>query len=153
MQTTLALFAAIAAFGSPPRVKLVVIVDGKPVKFEGTQPRTIKGRVMVPLRGVFESIGAYVEYNPVLKRITARRNNEDIEMRVGDKIARKSGAEILMDVPPITVRGRAMVPLRFLAESMGASVGFDKANNTVNIATATDPPPPNDEGGGGSTGG
>ena len=149
MQTTLALFAAVAAFGSPPRIKLVVIVDGKPVKFEGTQPRSIKGRVMVPLRGVFESIGAYVEYNPVLKRITARRNNEDIELRVGDRVARKSGAEILMDVAPITYQGRAMVPLRFLAESMGASVSFDKANNTVNIATATEPDPPESTGGGG----
>src|SRR3954467_13580241 len=108
---------------------LVVNVDGKPVKFEGTQPRTISGRVMVPLRGVFEAIGAYVEYNSVMHRIIARKQNEDLELHIGDKIAKKNGAEIKIDVAPITVGGRAMVPLRFLAESLGASVDYDKANN------------------------
>jgi hypothetical protein len=143
----IAVFAlsVVPAFAEP----LVVKVDGKVVEFQGTRPKTVSGRVMVPLRGVFEAIGAYVEYNPVLHRIVARKQNEDIELRIGDKIAKKNGSEITIDAPPIAVRGRAMVPLRFLAESLGANVEYDKANNIVNITTTektTDPkegvPPP-----------
>jgi len=124
-----------------------VTVNGKAIAFKGQQPRTVTGRLMVPMRGVFESIGAYVEYKEVLHRIVARRANETIEMRVGDKVANRNGTEIEMDVPPITVGKRAMIPLRFIAESLGATVNFDKAKNEVQIFTTEDlpgvkPPPP-----------
>lgn len=114
---------------------LSVLVDGKPVHFETGQPRTIKGRVMVPLRGVFEAIGAYVEYDNANRMITAKRNNESVELTLGERIARKNGAEILMDAVPEVINGTTMVPLRFLSEALGAQVEFDKANNRVSIST------------------
>jgi hypothetical protein len=139
--------ASIGIVGSASAAPTTVTVNGKLVTFKGQQPRTVTGRLMVPMRGVFESIGAYVEYKEVLHRIVARRANETIEMRVGDKIANRNGTEIEMDVPPITVGKRAMIPLRFLAESLGATVNFDKAKNEVQIFTTEDlpgvkPPPP-----------
>ena len=102
---------------------------------------------MVPVRGVFEAIGAYVEYNPVLHRVAAKRANESIELRMGDKIAQRNGAEIELDVAPVSIHGRMMVPLRFIAESLGADVQFTKATNTVDIFTnenipGVKPPPP-----------
>lgn len=124
--------------------KLVVTVDGKPVEFRTGQPVTYQGRVMVPLRGVFEAIGAYVEYDPANHTITAKRNGEDVYLKLGSKIARKNGAEILMDVRPQVLRKTTMVPLRFLAEALGAKVGFDKANNVVAITTAPAPSDPED---------
>lgn len=134
------------AFATGPGVT-TVRVNGKPVRFSGTQPKTLTGRVMVPVRGVFEAIGAYVEYDSVFHRVKARRANEDIELALGDKIATRNGAEIELDVPPQTIRGRMMVPLRFIAESLGSSVEYVKATNTVEITTNGDlpgvkPPPP-----------
>jgi hypothetical protein len=113
----------------------VVMVDGKPVKFLTGQPRTMKGRVMVPLRGVFEAIGAYVEYDEENRIISAKKNSETVELKLGEKIARKNGAEIMLDAPPDVVGGTTLVPLRFVAEAMGAKVNFDKANNQVLITT------------------
>jgi len=132
MKIIAAAILSLLAQGPPP---LVVTVDGKPVAFRTAPPQTVKGRVMVPLRGVFEAIGAYVEYDPANRLITARRNNEDVQLRVGDPIARKNGAEILMDVKPSVVRGTTLVPLRFLTEALGAKVNFDKPNNRVDIST------------------
>jgi len=130
------LLAALAMIGvAYQQNHLVVTVDGKAVEFKGSQPQTVKGRVMVPLRGVFESIGAYVEYDSANRIITARKNSEVVELRLGERIAKKNGAEIELDVEPATLGGRTMVPLRFIAEAMGSKVGFDKANNRVSITT------------------
>ncbi|MCC7231109.1 MAG: hypothetical protein IT203_12010 [Fimbriimonadaceae bacterium] len=131
------------AIGNP----IVVTVDGKPVKFAGTRPQNVSGRIMVPVRGVFEAIGAYVEYNPVLHRVTARRENESVELRLGDKISNRNGAEFELDIAPMTIRGRMMVPLRFIAESLGADVNYVNELNEVQIITNSNlpgvkPPPP-----------
>lgn len=116
-------------------VPLAVLVDGKPVKFAAGQPRTMKGRVMVPLRGVFEAIGAYVEYDAENRIVTAKKNNETVELKMSEKVARKNGAEIMLDSPPDVMGGTTYVPLRFIAEALGGKVEFDKANNQVRIAT------------------
>jgi hypothetical protein len=138
---------ALMSMGAPGSPAPVVKVNGKPVNFHGTPPQTISGRMMVPVRGVFEAIGAYVEYNSVHHRVNARRANETIELRAGDRIAKRNGAEMELDVAPLSIRGRMMVPLRFIAESLGADVNFTKATNTVDIITDGDlpgvkPPPP-----------
>jgi len=127
----IALSSVAMAGGEYPLVK----VNGKPVEFKGTQPHAIVGRVMVPVRGVFEAIGAYVEYNPVNHRVTARRANEEIDLGLGDKLAHRNGAEIELDVAPLTIEGRMMVPLRFIAESLGATVDYVKDTRTVEITT------------------
>lgn len=139
----LALGALALANGPNPIVK----VNGKAVDFKGTLPQTVRGRMMVPVRGVFEAIGAKVQYNSVLHRVSASRANENIELRVGDKLANRNGAEIDLDVAPLIIHGRMMVPLRFIAESLGAEVVFTKDTNTVDILTDGDlpgvkPPPP-----------
>jgi hypothetical protein len=118
----------------------VVRVNGKPVQFAGTQPQTVSGRLLVPMRAIFEAIGAYVEYNPVLQRVVARKDNEVIELRAGDRVARTNGAEIELDVAPTSLHGRMMVPLRFIAESLGADVAYSKSTNTVDIVTDSDLP-------------
>jgi hypothetical protein len=125
----------------------IVRVNGKQVVFPGTKPQTVTGRTMVPMRGIFEAIGAYVEYNPVLHRVNAKRENESIELRAGSKVAQKNGIEIELDVAPMTINGRMMVPLRFIAESLGADVSYTKQTNTVDIVTngeipGVKPPPP-----------
>jgi hypothetical protein len=128
-----AVFAALSlsATDSP----LIVKVDGKTVKFRHEQPHAVSGRTLVPLRGVFEAIGAYVEWDPLERKVTCRKSNEEVELRIGEQVARKNGAEIQIDVPPRIMHGTTMVPLRFIAESLGAKVYFDSGNNVVEITT------------------
>ena len=87
------------------------------------------------MRGIFEEMGAYVEYDTTKKRVTARMGNEELQLTLGDRIARRNGAEILMDLPPQVVEGTVMVPLRFIAESLKAKVEYLKAENLVKITT------------------
>ena len=118
--------------GKPP---ITVSVNGTPVKFDDTPPQPVAGRMMVPLRGVFEAIGAYVEYDNTVRTITVRQGNKDIELRIGEKVARHNGAEVLLDVAPLLMKGHAMVPLRFLVETLGATLDFDGVKNHIEITT------------------
>lgn len=118
-----------------PVTPISVVLDGEPVTFEGAQPQTLMGRIMVPLRGVFEKIGCYVEYDPANHIITAHYQNQTVIIRMGNRIANRNGAEIMMEVPATIVGGNALVPLRFLAESIGAKVEWDESSKTVTITT------------------
>lgn len=119
----------------PPPTPINVTVDGEPVTFDGAQPQTVMGRIMVPLRGIFEKIGCYVEYDSANHIITAHYQNQTVEIRMGNRIANKNGAEILMEVPATILKGNALVPLRFLAEAIGAKVEWDEDTKTVSIST------------------
>lgn len=124
-------FCAAAIAAGP----LTVRVDGTPVHFPDGQPKAYAGRTLVPLRGVFEAIGAYVEWNPQQRKVTCRKQNDVVELRIGERIAQKNGAEIIIDVAPRVISRSTMVPLRFIAESLGAAVDYDRANNIVDITT------------------
>lgn len=126
---------AIAWADSP----LIVKVDGKTIKFPYEQPHSVAGRTLVPLRGIFEAIGAYVEWDPEQRKVTCKKENEEVELRIGRHTARKNGIEIEIDVAPKVMHGTTMVPLRFIAESLGAKVNFDAGNNIVEITTAFPP--------------
>lgn len=90
---------------------------------------------MVPVRGVFEKIGCYVEYDAANHIITAKYQNQSVVIRLDNRIANKNGAEILMDVPATVIKENALVPLRFLSEAIGAQVNWDEASKTVTITT------------------
>lgn len=139
LKPSLIAFAALAA-ASAFANRLVVVVDGKPVKFpENAQPMVYKGRVMVPMRGIFEALGATLTYDPTTRKVEAQRNNEGVELTFGSKIAKKNGAEILLDTPPSIIHNVTYVPMRFIAESLGAKLAYDKANMRLEIVT--DPAP------------
>jgi len=121
--------------GSP----LIVKVDGKIVNFPNEQPRAVAGRTMVPMRGIFEAIGAYVEWDQEHHKVTCRKENEEVELIIGSRIAKKNGAEIEIDAAPRVIHATTMVPLRFIAESLGAKVNFDAGNNIVEITTEPGP--------------
>jgi hypothetical protein len=113
----------------------LILLNGKPVQFTGVQPVKEQGRVMVPLRGVFEAMGAFVDYSVSTHTVTAVRNNRRVELQLGAKQATVNGVPVALETPATTRTGRVLVPLRFIAESLGANVFWDNAENTVRITT------------------
>ncbi|HLK16528.1 MAG TPA: copper amine oxidase N-terminal domain-containing protein [Fimbriimonadaceae bacterium] len=122
---------AVGAYASPP----TVLVDGRPVEFPDMQPRFLNDRVMVPLRGVFEQMHANVIWNPQTEKIMCVGDNSTVELRLGDNEARVDGQKIMFDAPATLSHGRTLVPLRFLAQSLGARVRWDNDTQTVRIET------------------
>jgi hypothetical protein len=118
-----------------------IVVNGSPVTFD-QPPVERAGRVFVPLRGVFERLGASVVYaNGV---INAQGNGRSVHLQIGSTQAVVNGQTLTMDVAPFVIGARTLVPLRFVAQSLGAAVNWNQSNNTVYIqgnGSAYVPPP------------
>jgi hypothetical protein len=105
------------------------------------------GRVFVPLRGVFEQLGATVVYSN--GEINATGNGSDISLHIGSSQATVNGQPQTLDVAPFIVGESTYVPLRFVSTALGAGVSWDEPNRTVVITMAgaqAQGPPPDDNG-------
>jgi len=83
-----------------------------------------RGRLLVPLRGIFESFAATVEWNGARKMVTIYRGGDEIVMYVNDHSAYINGQECYLDVPPRLIRSQVHVPLRFVGEALGGTVDY-----------------------------
>jgi hypothetical protein len=119
--------------GVTPAPYVRVLIDGQPVSFD-VPPVVALGRVLVPLRGVFNRLGAIVTWDPGSQTVLAARGDTSIVLRIGDTQAHINGQPTLMDVPALLVGGRTMVPLRFISQALGSQVSWDAASTTVQIA-------------------
>ncbi|HUA08495.1 MAG TPA: copper amine oxidase N-terminal domain-containing protein [Candidatus Acidoferrales bacterium] len=118
-----------------------VIVNGTPMTFD--QPPVVQaGRVYVPLRGIFERLGASVVCQS--GTINAMSRGRVISLRIGSTSAVVDGRTQALDAPPFIEGSRTLVPLRFVAQALGASVNWNDGTSTVTIesAYAVGPPPP-----------
>lgn len=88
------------------------------------QPVTLEGRTLVPLRPIFEWLGARVSYEE--GHIRAWRSEKaqmpQVELWIGSTQAKIAEACYMLDVAPQLINGRCFVPLRFVAESFGVWV-------------------------------
>jgi len=131
-----ALVVAMCVPGLALSQSISVIVNGEPVTFEGVGPQQVNGRVLVPLRGVMEKLGAYVTFDGPTKTVSATKAGTDLTLHLGDRHAVVNGHDVTLDVPPQEFRGSTMVPLRFVGEALGAEVRWNAATYTVDITTA-----------------
>lgn len=97
-------------------------------------------RVMVPMRAIFEALGAEVEWHPQSRSVTARCGSDMVVLSVGSRNAfrYRSGVDsgtvaVDLGVPPMIVKDRIMVPLRFVGESLSADVNWNGSERTVYI--------------------
>jgi hypothetical protein len=129
----------LCALAQPP---ISVYVDGQVVNFD-VPPTVIQGRVLVPLRGIFERLGATVDYDARTQHIVAVRGGQTVELSIGSRQARVNDTAKLLDVPAFTIGGRTMVPLRFISESLGANIQWIEASRIILIgSTGASPPLP-----------
>ena len=120
-----------------------VYVDGQLVAFD-VPPQILNSRVLVPLRGVFERLGASVGWDARTQTVLAERGATSVALVIGQTQAMVNGQPAAMDVPAMLVGGRTMVPLRFVSQALGAAVNWDAPTYTVTIASsgaAAAPPP------------
>ncbi|WLR52555.1 copper amine oxidase N-terminal domain-containing protein [Bacillus tianshenii] len=113
---------------------MIVKVDGETVDFQDVEPIIENQRTLVPLRAIFEAMGATVDWNKEEQTIYATRKNETVQLAIDSPIAFTSGQEVLLDVPAKLYKERTMVPLRFVGEAFGGIVDFDGKNRTITIS-------------------
>lgn len=113
---------------------ITVKLDGKTLEFD-VQPQLIGGRTMVPLRVIFESLGAVVEWDNDTSTVIAYNEFYFVKATIGNNTMIVNGKEKQMDVPPMTVNDRTLVPARFVAEAFNCNVEWDGNTKTVYITS------------------
>ncbi len=110
-----------------------VTVDNRPLVFPDQPPVNAGGRLLVPLRAIFEALGATVSYsNGTIKAV---RGTTNLELNIGSDQAIINGQRSTLDVPAQAVFGRTLVPLRFVGEAFGANVVFNATTQSVAITS------------------
>jgi len=124
---------------------ITVIVRGERVNFTGGQgPVVVDGRVLVPIRGVFEALDFDVVWDDVFERVFLRRLiydrvNDDIIITIGSYTFSANGVGgRVLDVPAQIINGRTVVPIRNVLESVGYDLEWNSTTRTVTISSPID---------------
>ncbi len=109
-------------------------IDGKKLDFE-TEPYIDDGTTFVPMRAVFEALGAEVQWNSEDGTVTSRKDETEIVFSIGGNTAIKNGVPRKITKAPVIVSDHTMVPVRFACESFNCVVNWDENTRTIDIST------------------
>ena len=146
---------SVSAVQAKADTNIKLIVDGRLINMD-IQPKIINGRVMAPVRVISENIGASVGWEDDLKQISVYSHNRYVIMRIGDSNMRygtfsadatgsffyDTQMVYVLESPPVITRDRTLVPLRAIAEGLGAGVSWDPETFTVYISSYEKSAPP-----------
>lgn len=126
--------AAFSAFAATPQAAIKVEYNQKAIVFPDQKPVIRSGRTLVPIRPIAESLGFDVEWNEKTRTVSINKGTNNVRLVVTQKIAKKNGQTINLDVPAQIINQRTMVPVRFIAEALSYKVNWNQASQTVLIA-------------------
>jgi len=132
------IFINVQVFPVYAQSNIRVVLNGEELAFD-VQPRIVNDRVMVPMRGIFESLGAEIEWEDSTRTMRATRADRVIVMRLDDGIMRVNQNGFELDAAPLSVYGRTMVPIRAIADGLDATVNWDPDTQTVDIVRGQTP--------------
>lgn len=99
-----------------------------------TIPAKVDGRVLVPVRAIVEEMGGTIGWEPNEKRIDIELGAIKIQLWIDKRDAIINGERVIMDVPPMTISSRTMIPVRFVAENLGADVKWKDSTKEATIS-------------------
>ena len=118
-------------YEEPHQPDIKLLLDGATLKTD-VPPVIVDGRTLVPVRSVFESMGAKVDWIPEERRVTVS-GNVKVELVIDQKEANVDGESRTMDVPATIINDRTMVPVRFISECLSCDVKWVPEKRTVII--------------------
>ena len=124
--------ASVSAVADAPEVS--VRLNGGLLNFD-VPPQIINERTMVPLRAIFEALGATVDWDQATETVTSVRDDVTIKMTIGKNVIYINDKATELDVAPLIIDERTLVPVRAIAEGFGASVDWDQDRYCVIISS------------------
>lgn len=100
-----------------------------------TLPVIENGRTMVPMRAIFEALGAEVTWDDKSKSVKCVKEDKKIGLTIGSNQAILDSKSYTLEAVPKIVNGRTLVPLRFISESLGAEVNWDGTKRKVSVVS------------------
>lgn len=135
LTVTLAIFLCFMSFGSACLADngITVKIDGQAVAFD-VSPQIINNRTMVPMRKIFETLGATVEWDQNTKTVTSTKGGTTVSLTIDNPKMSVNGNVVTLDTPACIVDNRTLVPVRAIAEAFQTEVNWDESTKTVSIS-------------------
>jgi competence protein ComEC len=128
------------AFTAPTLAAPSVTLNGQQLSFD-VPPTIDNGRTLVPLRAIFEAMGATVTCDQDTRTATAIKGDTTVVLQIGSTSPTINGQVKHLDVPAKIVDGRTLAPLRFVGEAFGGTVDWNQASQIASITAVPGTPP------------
>ncbi len=109
-----------------------VYLDNKQIVFD-VDPLLVNGRTMVPMRAIFEALGAKVYWDNATSTATAIKGNAYVAVSIGSPFMETHSGAVALDAPAMIVNDRTLIPLRAVSEAFNCLVEWDNATASVHI--------------------
>jgi hypothetical protein len=118
-----------------------------PIDAQGTKPVIVEGRTLVPIRAVIEVLGGSAAWESSTRKATVTLGKDSLDLWIGKSQASLNGIALAIDsansaVVPVITGGRTMLPLRFVAESLGIDVQYDATTKMITLTYTVGTTPP-----------
>lgn len=116
-----------------------VYLNNKAITFAANdaQPQIFQNRTYVPIRTTCDALGLTIDWNSKTETLTFTREGVTIAHTMRSKIVYINGVKQTFDTASINKNNRTLMPIRMLAESIGATVTWDNDTRSVHITTQT----------------
>lgn len=111
---------------------ITVEINNEKVYFD-QEPILYNNRTLVPMRKIFEELGAKVTWDTDTQTATGKKGDRTVKITIGQKVMYVNGKGIELDTPPVVLSGRTLVPARAVAEGLGCDVAWNGKYNLVSI--------------------
>ena len=111
-----------------------VLLNGEKLVFD-VPPQIINSRTMVPLRAIFEALGASVDWDGATRTVTSTKDDTTISLTVDKTEMTVNDKKVTLDSPACIVSNRTLVPVRAISEAFGINVDWDGATRTVTLGS------------------
>lgn len=111
---------------------ITVILNGKQLEFD-VEPMLVNSRTMVPMRVIFEALGAEVDWDGTNQTAIGVTKNTTIKITIGKDYLLKNDNIVVLDSPAVVISGRTLVPVRAIAESLDCKVEWYGETQVVEI--------------------
>lgn len=115
-----------------PELRIPVYINGQEINLDPL-PTIYEEKTIIPMRSIFEALGAEVLWEDATKTVTATKGDIEIKLTINDNKMYKNGKVITLEVPAIISGESTMVPLRAVSEALGAEVLWEDGERAVYI--------------------
>ncbi|MDN9012074.1 N-acetylmuramoyl-L-alanine amidase family protein [Brevibacillus laterosporus] len=121
---------AIDAAGQSTKGNIQLRIEGRSVNAE-VPPLISNGRTLVPVRVIAEGLGAKIDWNQQERKAKITKDNREVILQLNSKKAYINGKAQTLEAAPELMNNRMLLPLRFVGEALGATVGWENDSRTV----------------------
>lgn len=114
----------------------IMTVNGNSIEIDtvqNTSPIIQNDRTLVPIRAIIEAMGGTVDWDNETQTTTLTYHDNVMKLTINSTIAYLNDVENTLDVMPVVINGRTMLPIQFIAESFDFNIEWDKENSLITI--------------------